>query len=613
MTFFARAVFVLLVGATFFAFFAAQRLKSAPPVAQLAGTPRYFSPNGDGRRDALTFGVRLQESDDVTLTVVDGDGNDVRRLANAVPAGPDRLLRATWDGRTADGRRAPDGRYLLRVNLRKAGRAVTLHPGVYVDTVAPRPTVFAGGAANRWITGPVAGRVAYRVRGVASRRPTAVQVLRTDGGPPRAVAEAVLAPGVRRGVWDGKARGAPAPPGTYMVVATVRDTAGNVGRSAPAAPEPGTVAGRPGISVRRLLGRPPVDPVRPGRPVRFDVDSRGRPFVWNVRRIGAPRPVSRGRKRRGGALSVTAPAGPSGVYLLALRAGSDTTQVPFAVQDAEPAPILVVLPAVTWFGHDELDDDRDGLPNTLVNGGPAGYPRLLASGLPAGFAGQIAPLLVFLDRQHIGYDVTTDLTLAASRRGLAQERSGVLLPGPLQWVTTGLAGRLRRYVDGGGRLAMFGADSLRRGVDVGRDRLLRPLPQTAGDPFGTRLRPLRRQPSGADALQPIADEGGTGLLTGVETLPGFTVLEESEGTEKVRAALAAVDTAAQNKAEAAGDPLPKSYPALALARVGKGFVIRVGLPEWGRRLAAGQPEVQQLTRNIADLIRGYQPRIRSYG
>ena len=92
------------------------------------------------------------------------------------------------------------------------------------------------------------------------------------------------------------------------------------------------------------------------------------------------------------------------------------------------------------------------------------------------------------------------------------------------------------------------------------------------------------------------------------------MLEESEGTEKVQAALAAIDTKAQDKAEAASEPLPKSYPALALARVGKGFVIRVGLPEWGRRLAAGQPEVRQLTRNIADLIRGYKPKIHtSYG
>jgi hypothetical protein len=246
-----------------------------------------------------------------------------------------------------------------------------------------------------------------------------------------------------------------------------------------------------------------------------------------------------------------------------------------------------------------------------MNGGPADYPRLLASGVPSGFLGQVAPLLVFLDRQGIGYDVTTDLTLAATRRGLSAERAGVLLPGPLQWVPTGLADRLRRYVDGGGRLAMFGADSLRRGVDVGRSRLLRPLPPTDGDPFGATLRPLRRLPA-SDRLEPIADEGNTGLLTGVQSLTGFTAVEESDGREKVLSAMAAVDEQAQDAAEEAGEELPPSYPAIALSRVGKGTVIRVGLPEWGRRLTAGRPTVQQLTRNIADILRGFRPQIRSY-
>ena len=612
MTFFARAVFVLLVGATFFAFFAAQRLKSAPPVAKLVGTARYFSPNEDGRRDTQRYGIQVQESDDVTLTVVDRDGNDVRRIATTVPADPDQPLRATWDGTGSDGRRAPDGRYLLRANLRKLGRAVTLHPGVYLDTTAPTPTVFAGGPAGRWITGPVARPVRYRVRGVSSRRPTQVTVLRTDGGPPREVATYVLPRGVRRGVWDGKAKGAPAPPGTYLIAAAVRDTAGNVGRSAPVEPEPGTIGGRPGVSVRRLLAQPPVDPVRTGQRARFAVDSRGRPYTWNIRRVGADRPVRRGRARTGGDLSVELPTGRAGLYLLAVRAGSDFTRVPFAVQDSEPAPILVVLPGITWFGRDQLDDDRDGLPNTLDNGGPADYPRLLASGLPRGFTAQVAPMLAFLDRQRIGYDVTTDLTLAATRRGLSEERAGVLLPGPLRWVPTGLAGRLRRYVDNGGRLAMFGADSLRRGVDVGRSRLLRPLPPTDGDPFGITLRPLRRLAPGADPLQPIADEGNTGLLTGVQSLSGFTAVEESDGREKVQSAIAAVDMDAQDAAEEAGEALPPSYPAVALSRVGKGTVIRVGLPEWGQRLTAGRPNVQQLTRNIADILRGTRPQIRSY-
>ena len=51
MSLFARAVFVLLVAATFLAFFVAQRLKSAPQVAVIKRVTLHFSPNGDGRRD----------------------------------------------------------------------------------------------------------------------------------------------------------------------------------------------------------------------------------------------------------------------------------------------------------------------------------------------------------------------------------------------------------------------------------------------------------------------------------------------------------------------------------------------------------------------------------
>ena len=51
MTIVARVTFVLLVAATFSAFFVAQRLKSAPPVVDVRSITRYFSPNGDGNRD----------------------------------------------------------------------------------------------------------------------------------------------------------------------------------------------------------------------------------------------------------------------------------------------------------------------------------------------------------------------------------------------------------------------------------------------------------------------------------------------------------------------------------------------------------------------------------
>jgi hypothetical protein len=614
VSFVARAIFVFLVAATFAAFFVAQRLKSAPQVAVIRKMTRHFSPNGDGRRDVSRIRVRVRKDDDVTITIVDEAGNEVQRLAAGVRASAERSVRVSWDGRTEQGGRAPEGLYRVRVGLRRGGRAVTIGPGLWLDTTAPRPSVFVGGGDGReWITGPVAGPVPFRVRVVSRRFPTRVRVLRTDRGKPAEVSSFELPPGDHEAEWDGRAGAAAAPPGTYQLVAAVRDAARNVGLSAPPNARPGTVRGQPGVSVRGLLARPPADPVRAGEMLPLAVDSRGRPYRWRIFRVGETKPRSKGRKPSGGELNVRAPRDSSGLYVLDVRTAKRSTRVPFAVQDATAAPILVVLPAITWFGRDTLDDDRDGLPNTLENGSSAAYPRLLADGLPEGFSNQIAPLLAFLDRQKVNYDVTTDLTLAASRGGLSAERPGVLLAGPLRWISTEVARRLRRYAAGGGHVASFGADSMRRGVAVARDRLLRPLPPSAKDPFGIDLRPQRMLEGASRPLQPIADDPEIGLLTGVEELPGFSALEESQPSELVRVGLAAIDQPSIDAAEAAGEQLPPSYPALALAEVGEGFVIRVGLPEWGARLKQGSVPVQQLTRNIADILRGVRPRPRSVG
>ena len=613
MSLYARAAFVLLVAATFAAFFVAQRLKSEPQVAVLKRLTRHFSPNGDGRRDVSRIRVRVRKDDDVTISIVDEADDAVRRLATAVPADADRAVRVRWDGTTDEGGRAAEGVYHVRVALRRGGRAVTLQPGLRLDTTAPRPTVFVGGPdGSEWITGPVAGPVPFQVRVVSRWLPTHVRVLRTGPGEPERVAAFELRPGVRDGEWDGRAGGAPAPPGTYQVVAAVRDVSGNVGLSAPRDARQRSVRGRPGVSVRGLIAQPPADPVRAGERAPFAVDSRGRPFGWRMFRVGDPKPRRKGRRASGGEFRLRVPEGRSGLYVLNVRTAKRSTTVPFAVQDATAAPILVVLPAITWFGTDTLDDDRDGLPNTLVNGSSARYPRLLADGLPAGFGDQVAPLLAFLDAQRINYDVTTDLTLAASRAGLTGEREGVLIAGPLRWISADVARRLRRYATDGGRVASFGTQSMRRGVAVARDRLLRPLPPVADDPFGTALRPERSLDDRQGALEPIADDAEIGLLTGVSELPRFSRVEESEPSGRVRIALAAIDEEAIAAAEEAGEELPPSYPVLALSEVGKGRVIRIGLPQWGARLKDRSVPVQQLTRNIADILRGARPEIRTF-
>ena len=119
MTLFARVVFVVLVGATFAAFFVAQRLKGAPPVVRVTKVAKFFSPNGDGVRDRNEIHLRLKQADDVTVSIVDSGGDEVRRLVANVRAQPYRPLNLSWDGRTDAGSVAPDGGYRLRIALRR--------------------------------------------------------------------------------------------------------------------------------------------------------------------------------------------------------------------------------------------------------------------------------------------------------------------------------------------------------------------------------------------------------------------------------------------------------------------------------------------------------------
>src|SRR3954454_6928919 len=137
MTRLARIVFVLLVAATFAAFFVAQRLKNAPSVAEITHVTPFFSPNGDGRGDVDRITFTAKQADRVTATIVDPEGDRVRRLAEGLEVRPGRPVNVVWDGRTDDGLRVRDGRYRLQLGLRRTGRSVVIPGSFNVDTTPP--------------------------------------------------------------------------------------------------------------------------------------------------------------------------------------------------------------------------------------------------------------------------------------------------------------------------------------------------------------------------------------------------------------------------------------------------------------------------------------------
>jgi hypothetical protein len=586
MTRLAQLTFALLVCATLGAFFVTQRLKRSPLVVRQRTVTDAFSPNGDGIRERASIRFSLQRSDDVTVSIVDREGSVVRRLANDRRLPGRRPLQFVWDGRNQNGRVVPDGPYRVRIGLRNEGRTVTLRRQIMVDTTAPRPTVTITSPGG---TGP-ALFPARGVRAVAVRTETPLyarprfQVYRMDAGQPRFVAQFYGDRATGQGAWDGRIRGRPAPPGLYAIVVRTVDRVGNPGVSPPLGPAPKHAGrSRNGVIVRYLTARVALEPVAAGALATVAVDSAvaGR-YDWTLTRPGARRPLARG-KGAGPVLRVRVPRQPSGVDVLAVRAGSFRAQAPVLVRGPGRHSVLLVVPAGSWQASNPYDDDGDGLPNTLDRGGPVGLDRPFAgSGLPAGFSRREAPLLAFLDRAGLRYDLTTDVALARGRPPTLQGHRGAVLAGVPRWLPGDVGQRLSGWADTGGRILVLGTDALRRTAQLNGNQLSRPSGPASVDALGDRQVAL----ASVGQLLVFRDDK-LGLFTGTDGLfTGFGPAERSEDLG--------------SKVQAAAGP-QEGQSVIVAYTVGKGVVIRTGLPEWTARLGSDD-NVNAVTRRAWALL-----------
>jgi hypothetical protein len=574
------------------AFFVTQRLKRSTPIVTRVFFHQWIGPTCNCPKDRVTLRFDLPKAQHVTVSMVNREGEEVRTFAD-----DQYLSKGThpfvWNGRGDNGAVVPDGNYRLRVGLRAEGRSVTAPRVLHVDTRPPRPRIIAvtpptlvpGSAGKR-------GRVRIRFSGPSNPAPV-IGVWRTNGGKAVQVDGFKGRRGRRAAVWDGLIGGKPAPEGSYLFSVTVQDKAGNQG-SAPAVLPPlrSFAVPRDGVAVTYFsLYGPPV-PVKPGAIARFTIGPVSRPVRWRLALYARAGTIKSGVSH-GTSIGVRIPtSADSDVYSFSATTSDGRRATwPLVVSNTGgAAPVLVVLPAMTWQGQNPVESNRDGWPDTLDTGDPVPLARGFFRGRPpSSIATGIVPTLEFLSRIRANYDLTTDVALAAGHTPGIAGHNGVLLAGAERWLTPKLTLQLRRFVTGGGTVVNFGEDSLRRGDDLRKGMLVNPTPRRPADLFGERATTIT-----SPQAPLVISQDKLGLFAGSDGFIGsFTSFERSDLLDPRAAVLTA-----GGRSDVTGKETKPDFVGYTL---GKGLVIRVGTDQWPGQLASS-PEVANATRRMWTLL-----------
>jgi FlgD Ig-like domain len=209
---------VCLLGGTAAAFAVTQGLKLDKSPIFRTDVDKRVSPAA-GTEAKIAF--RLRESDAVTVSVVDDDGEVVRTLLprRRVPSG--RVV-VTWDGRDDAGRPLTEGEYRPRIRLADERTTTTLPNDIELDTTAPS---FEFGEVQPRVISPD-----------GDGRAEGIRVRFSSGEPVRAL---LFVAGKRRVLTQARESGvirwsAPLRPGRYRLQLAAQDRAGNTTRRVPA-------------------------------------------------------------------------------------------------------------------------------------------------------------------------------------------------------------------------------------------------------------------------------------------------------------------------------------------------------------------------------------------
>ena len=211
--------------------------------------------------------LRLLRRDTITVTIVDHDGKEVRRLVDHKRFNVG-LHHFTWDGKDKQGNVLRSGSYRPKVAFSDIHRTFVLPNPIHIDVTPPTihvvsvtPRVFSPDGDSR------ADRITVRYR-VSEH----AHALLFANGHQRV--RTFLSPLQGSLDWNGAAKGGKLPPGAYVLLLVAVDLAGNRSRPAPA----GTVH----LRYLALPTSPVV--VAAGTTVRLPVDTDAKIVRWTIRK-----------------------------------------------------------------------------------------------------------------------------------------------------------------------------------------------------------------------------------------------------------------------------------------------------------------------------------------
>lgn len=467
---------VLVAGAAV-VFVRAQVLKSAPSpiIAPKIASPTFSPTAAKPKRRQATLTVGLRKPDTATILIFDLNDNTIATVPITQKG---RKLRASWGGKLASGKLAPDGPYRFAISLKQQERIIRIPDPIILDATPPVVTSTAkpGQRISPGLDG-AAGTYSFMLSADEPvRLRLDVRQIQATGAARLLRRETALTWTQRKEMhWSADAGNLPldkvgafVQPGSYIVGWHAEDRGGNL-VNAPDVVKPNELAPAQVVGVETVALTPALQPVTLLADVTLVRHHPGRSFPGEIvaRAKGAP-----------GAAALP-PAAP-GFYAIQITGGGWQAWAP----EARPGRVnvLVMEPLYSLQAANPGDADLSGFPD--VSPAPLALDRPFATGIETAIA-TIARTVAATHRSGVRkVGAITDRAIEA--RGLPRSARVLVIADAPVW-TPGLLSRLRAFVAGGGRVVILDDTSLTRKATLS----------------GNALTMVGDEPANTSVLQPL--------------------------------------------------------------------------------------------------------------